>query len=318
MAKKNIDTLMMSIPEAEWFTKHYKNFYSGFNKYTDKKSLGGPIKKDKYYTISNSRVNSARNALIKAGYDRDTANNLSKILAAHSISETGWLDPKDNNYAGHLDSTRKRIVYPTPEAFWDYHISNLSNRFPGWDKATNMKEYDEAINHSSLGLDTEAKFKAYQKAHPDTYIYAPMWENKNYLGNMESIYNKRVVPNIVDPVVEQPSGFSARALIDASRLPDDQKAILLKDYGDMFSSGGGIHIKPSHRGKLTALKKRTGKSEAELYASGSPAVRKMITFARNARKWNHADGGFINRFSQTFDGNTAEMLAAVRKAMAKQ
>ena len=49
----------------------------------------------------------------------------------------------------------------------------------------------------------------------------------------------------------------------------------------------GIHIKPSHRGRLTALKKRTGKSEAELYRTGGPAVRKMITFARNARKWHH-------------------------------
>ena len=49
----------------------------------------------------------------------------------------------------------------------------------------------------------------------------------------------------------------------------------------------GIHIKPSHRGRLTALKKRTGKSEAELYRTGGPDVRKMITFARNARKWHH-------------------------------
>lgn len=52
-----------------------------------------------------------------------------------------------------------------------------------------------------------------------------------------------------------------------------------------------IHIKPSHRGRLTALKKRTGKTEAELYKTGSPATRKMITFARNARKWKHSDGG---------------------------
>lgn len=48
-----------------------------------------------------------------------------------------------------------------------------------------------------------------------------------------------------------------------------------------------IHIKPANRGKLTNLKKRTGKSEAELYKTGGPAVRKMITFARNARKWKH-------------------------------
>lgn len=47
-----------------------------------------------------------------------------------------------------------------------------------------------------------------------------------------------------------------------------------------------IRIKPQNRGKLTALKKRTGKTEAELYRTGSAATRKMITFARNSRKWN--------------------------------
>lgn len=60
---------------------------------------------------------------------------------------------------------------------------------------------------------------------------------------------------------------------------------------NLYSNGGKIHIKPSHRGRLTELKKRTGKSEAELYKTGGPAVRKMITFARNARKWKHGLGG---------------------------
>lgn len=53
------------------------------------------------------------------------------------------------------------------------------------------------------------------------------------------------------------------------------------------SGKSGIHIKPENRGKLTRLKKRTGKSEEELWKEGNPAVRKMITFARNARKWKH-------------------------------
>lgn len=58
-----------------------------------------------------------------------------------------------------------------------------------------------------------------------------------------------------------------------------------------YAKGGKIHIKPSHRGRLTELKARTGKTEAELYRTGSPATRKMITFARNARKWKHDEGG---------------------------
>lgn len=53
------------------------------------------------------------------------------------------------------------------------------------------------------------------------------------------------------------------------------------------SGKSGIYIKPENRGKLTRLKKRTGKSEVELWKEGDPAVRKMITFARNSRKWKH-------------------------------
>ena len=63
-----------------------------------------------------------------------------------------------------------------------------------------------------------------------------------------------------------------------------------------MAEGGKIHIKPSHRGRLTELKERTGKTEAELYNDGNPAHKRMVVFDRNARKWKHGDGGFINTF----------------------
>lgn len=54
---------------------------------------------------------------------------------------------------------------------------------------------------------------------------------------------------------------------------------------------GGIHIKPSHRGRFTAWKARTGKTTEEALHSSNPAVRKMANFARNAAKWHHKFGG---------------------------
>lgn len=79
--------------------------------------------------------------------------------------------------------------------------------------------------------------------------------------------------------------------IDSSKYqgPKDHQS---SPYYGRYAQGGvlfaesGIHIKESHKGKLTRLKKRTGKTETELYATGSPEVRKMVTFSRNARKWN--------------------------------
>lgn len=60
-----------------------------------------------------------------------------------------------------------------------------------------------------------------------------------------------------------------------------------------FAEGGNsdIHIKPENRGKFTALKERTGHSATWFKEHGTPAQKKMATFALNARKWKHADGG---------------------------
>lgn len=48
-----------------------------------------------------------------------------------------------------------------------------------------------------------------------------------------------------------------------------------------------IHIKEKNRGKFTALKKRTGHSASWFKAHGTPAQKKMATFALNVRKWKH-------------------------------
>jgi hypothetical protein len=63
--------------------------------------------------------------------------------------------------------------------------------------------------------------------------------------------------------------------------------------GDVRASGGGIHIKPSHRGLLhkdlgvPAGQPIPAAKMEKAKANASPAEKKRITFAENARKWNH-------------------------------
>ena len=64
----------------------------------------------------------------------------------------------------------------------------------------------------------------------------------------------------------------------------------------MKKYGGEIHIKPENRGKFTALKKRTGHSATWFKEHGTPSQKKMATFALNARKWKHSDGGLMTKF----------------------
>lgn len=62
---------------------------------------------------------------------------------------------------------------------------------------------------------------------------------------------------------------------------------------NMYSSGGGIHIKKANKGKFTDY--CGGKVTSECIARGkkssSPAIRKRAVFADNARKWNKYDYG---------------------------
>lgn len=55
-----------------------------------------------------------------------------------------------------------------------------------------------------------------------------------------------------------------------------------------YGKDSGIHIKPSHRGRFTQyLKSHPGMTAEKAKHSKSAAVRKMATFALNARKWKH-------------------------------
>lgn len=63
-----------------------------------------------------------------------------------------------------------------------------------------------------------------------------------------------------------------------------------------FKKGGsGIHIKKANRGKFTDYcgGKVTSACIAKGKASSSPTIRKRATFAANARKWKHQNGGKI-------------------------
>ena len=64
---------------------------------------------------------------------------------------------------------------------------------------------------------------------------------------------------------------------------------------EFLKNGSGIHIKKKNRGKFTEY--CGGKVTSECIAKGknssNPTIRKRATFAANARKWKHKEGGSI-------------------------
>lgn len=70
-----------------------------------------------------------------------------------------------------------------------------------------------------------------------------------------------------------------------------------QDAIDLFKKGNKIHIKKANRGKFTEY--CGGKVTQECINRGknssNPKIRKRATFADNARKWKHQNGGVITQ-----------------------
>lgn len=64
---------------------------------------------------------------------------------------------------------------------------------------------------------------------------------------------------------------------------------------EFLKKGSGIHIKKENRGKFTSYcgGKVTDECIQKGKNSSNPAIRKRATFAANARKWKHKEGGLL-------------------------
>ena len=154
--------------------------------------------------------------------------------------------------------------------------------------------YDYRSGRNPFGALPERSIVAYSNPAP-----TPEYELPEI--NVTPDIQKNTRPRLYDTLV--PS-------IVRDLMSDLEVGGLLADY----RSGGKIHIKPENRGKFTALLKRTGKSASWYKAHGTPLQRKRATFALNARKWKHADGGLIDRIDSYSGGDAARALELIQKA----
>ena len=76
-----------------------------------------------------------------------------------------------------------------------------------------------------------------------------------------------------------------------------------------FKNGKKIHIKESQKGSFTRYCGGNVTSEciARGKASPDPRIRKKATFAANARKWNHQEGGELTYKSSFEDLKNAKV-----------
>lgn len=198
------------------------------------------------------------------GYPRDlNLMPLTNIRFKGDFNEDGSERLPNAEYTGLSPDTKNRIrkkigkrVNVNEDGSWTQHKVNTVNGI--WkDVAPEMKNFAIRENNTSGIYDIF-----------DTYDF-DFWHNIPFIKNREpgkqieirdTIWGPNANPYLYDPTFTTQSYKSGK--------------------------DSGIYIKPSHRGKFTALKKRTGHSASWFKAHGTPAQKKMATFELNARKWH--------------------------------
>lgn len=256
--------------EAAWRQLYGDNF-AGFNydttngiairgQYNVKEALPHEVRHrlQRIYQLLKQRVNFRKNYLNDA-YGSDFANLNTKLPETDPLhnytrlmdeAETTNLDSRNylfDNYADQSLITPGEELYGAPLTVQNKII----------DSATD-EQIIEAVRNAN----------GYGRRYIEWIIDEAKRKNPN--ATIEQIY-KLFAPQFRNAMKYVPA-FGGVAAVTATEEYKHGKA-------------PGIYIKPENRGKFTALKKRTGHSASWFKAHGTPAQKKMATFALNARKW---------------------------------
>ena len=201
------------------------------------------------------------------------------------------LDVKPEEYL--VKSKYRPSVETNPNAEYYTFIPQIGGT--RWERSDLVDDFEGAAGEFKYGLgeDENGRYVSMYDSwdlNPFEYISwnGPIDYFKKYGANAIELYD-RIYENDNPELYSKAYDYGVRG----GYIKDEEE--------NSLASGGKIHIKPSHRGKFTALKKRTGKSASWFKAHGTPAQKKMATFALNARKWKHEDGGKLREFANISD-----------------
>ena len=250
------------------------------------------------------------------GYFGGSHNMAARGYAGGSFS--GLVDPKQALYSMDGGSPNMMLLYTPKGKIYDTGVDlqgmNWTQMFD-YDKPEIfelMKKFrdgtisrDEQILYNKLTYENPFKLRGVQmtrRAYPprhgggDTDVIDAFLEHPDANGFGYAGVHLRGLQDgdLGSEIIWNPSKGGYPKIVH----PASTGELLLNVNNLLRRSGGPIHIKPENRGKFTALMKRTGKPASWFKAHGTPAQKKMATFALNARKWKHADGGLLDVYDE--------------------
>lgn len=236
------------------------------------------------------------------------------------------IQKQDLDYGGKYNDSRKQITVPmhtkANSGFLNRHLTEADEVFDwliGHEYTHHLQNQPQFAQNLRLSVNG-GNWTSYHAAMPNEYVFGQyqnpfhaIYDRSNNRLNEAMSAEKAGFKKEIDPNLEitdygkygehnaSPDEAVAdlRAFEIAGYSDEDIYNYMFREYGmsaddvDLaramgykYGKASGIHIKPENRGKFTALKKRTGKSASWFKAHGTPAQKKMATFALNSRKWS--------------------------------
>lgn len=217
----------------------------------------------------------AANGLISNGLSSGAGNAVSKVG-----STVGSAISTVNPLLGGIVSAGTGLIGGITNALFGSKINEENvNNVRNSNNALSTVKVDSSSNDSILNQWSNQDFGA-------DFSQSDIGKDGLFSNKAEDLYNE---------LKKEQEIARGRALLSYDNaIESADKMNDLRAMSNYMAKGGKIHIKPENRGKFTALKKRTGKSASWFKEHGTPAQKKMATFALNARKWKHDDGGWID------------------------
>lgn len=161
--------------------------------------------------------------------------------------------------------------------------------------ANNFKLNSDVMQSSSYGGVSNGATSAMAdgQGYKKSGLFGKLFTNTSSLKNAfnTSDAQQNMAAGVLKTSKTAMDGANASADMFGNNLVNKDYNSKMWNNGSVTMGKDGIKIKPSHEGRFTAFKKRTGETTAEAKKSSDPHVRKMATFAANAAKWKHQHGG---------------------------
>lgn len=292
---------------AENFSKYYKQSktFPGFQKFN-------PISNIRYNNIvmnNKQRVFSLYNKFIKEGYSPEQAAGIigNLVIEGELNENSKETNGKGEGLAQWTTEARKQAMRAHPRVLFDSEFDAQSDFLT---KELQDKNVWTRARVNKIGFEQQRIPYKNPSAKVATTYFMKGYENPKSSASHEK--DRQEVANyIMSP--EFQTEYQAQLLY--------KKEGGEMNYINYYKLGSGIHIKKANKGKFTDY--CGGKVTSECIARGkrssSAAVRKRATFAANARKWKHEDGGILKAaWGDSVVRSIAKFRERLKKLFAKE